>query len=97
MSDMGKILIDPVNSKATSDIDGQSDRDDVAKRVFLREIDVSACSSVENELSSAGVEFQMFRRSILCQRVCQRCPRSSTEEGNAHPQIFLVFFLVWSD
>ena len=43
MSAMGKILIDPVNGKATSDIDGQSDRDDVANRVFLREIDVSAC------------------------------------------------------
>ena len=39
---MGKILLDPVNGKAISDIDGQSDRDDVANRVFLREIDVSA-------------------------------------------------------
>ena len=42
MSAMGKILIDPVNGKAIPDIDGQSDRDDVANRVFLREIDVSA-------------------------------------------------------
>ena len=39
---MGKILLDPVNGKAISDIDGQSDRDDVANRMFLREIDVSA-------------------------------------------------------
>ena len=42
MSAMGKILIDPVNGKAISDIDGQFDRDDVANNVFLREIDVSA-------------------------------------------------------
>ena len=42
MSAMGKILLDPVNGKAISDIDDQSDRDDVANRVFLREIDVSA-------------------------------------------------------
>ena len=34
MSAMGKILLDPVNGRAISDIDGQSDRDDVASRVF---------------------------------------------------------------
>ena len=42
MPAIGKILIDPANGKAISDIDGQSDRDDVASRVFLWEIDVSA-------------------------------------------------------
>ena len=70
MSAMGKILIDPVNGKAISDIDGQSDRDDVASRVFSSRNRCVSCSSVENVLSSAGVEFQTFRRSILCQRVC---------------------------
>ena len=42
MSAVGKILLDPVNGKAISDIDGQSDRDDVANGVFLRKVDVSA-------------------------------------------------------
>ena len=45
-----------VHGEAISDIDGQSDRDDVANGVFLRKIIVS----VENELSSAGVKFQTF-------------------------------------
>ena len=52
-----------------------------------------SCSSVENELSSAGVLFQTFRHSILCQRVCQRCSRSNAE-GNGHVQIFLVSSLL---
>ena len=37
MSAMGKILLDPVNGKAISDIYGQSNRDDVAKRCFFGE------------------------------------------------------------
>ena len=87
------MLLDPVNGKAISDIDGQSDRVDVANEVSLQCV---SCSSVENELSSAGVEFPTFRRSILCQGMCQRCSRSNAE-GNAHLQIFLVFLLVGSD
>ena len=39
---MGKILLDPVNGEATSDIDGQSDRADWANGVFLRKVNVSA-------------------------------------------------------
>ena len=70
MSAMGKILLDPVNGRPISDIDGQSDRDDVANGVFSSENRCVSCSSVENELSSAGVEFQTFRRSILCHGVC---------------------------
>ena len=42
MSAMGKILLDPVNGKAISDIDGQSDRVDVASEVSLRKVNVSA-------------------------------------------------------
>ena len=32
---MGKILLDPVNGKAVSEIDGQSDRDDMANGCFF--------------------------------------------------------------
>ena len=42
MSVMGKILPEPVNGKAISDIDGQSDRVDVANEVSLRKVNVSA-------------------------------------------------------
>ena len=41
MSAMGKILFDPVNDKAISDINGQSDRVDVANEMSLRKINVS--------------------------------------------------------
>ena len=63
MSAMGKILLDPVNGKAISDIDGQLDPAKLPQREFKN---------------------------------VQRCSRSNAE-GNAHLQIFLVFFLVWSD
>ena len=46
-----------------------SNSNDVVNEVFLRRVDVSSCSSVENELSSAGILCQTFRCSILCQRV----------------------------
>ena len=42
MSAMAKILLDPVNGKPISDIDGQSNIDDVANGVFLRKVNVSA-------------------------------------------------------
>ena len=81
MSAMGKILLDPMNGKAISDIDGQSDR------VFLRRVSVPAVPLLKTS----------YPQLIPCQRVRQRCSRSSTAEGNGHLQIFLVFFPVWSD
>ena len=41
--------------------------DDVVNEVVSSESQCARCSSVENELSSAGVLFQTFRCSILCQ------------------------------
>ena len=38
-----------------------SNSNDVVNEVFLRRVDVSSCSSVENELSSSGVLCQTFR------------------------------------
>ena len=91
MSAMGKILLDPVNGKAISDIDGQSDRADGANGVFLRKVNVSVVPLL-------GTRYPQLKsnskRSILCQRLCQSCSRSSHPEGNAHVQIFLVFVLV---
>ena len=73
MSAMGKILFDPMNGKAISDIDGQSDRVDVASEVSLRKVNVSAVP-----LLKSWSRFRTFRRSILCQRVCQRCMQRAT-------------------
>ena len=72
MSATGKILIDPVNGKAISDIDGQSDRDDVANRVFLREIDVSAVPllktsypQLESNFKRSDVQFCVKESHVL--------------------------------
>ena len=62
MSAMGKILIDPVNGKAISDIDGQSDRDDVANRVFLLEKHSSDLLAV----SQRNVDLKRFFTSGDC-------------------------------
>ena len=70
LSALGKIFFDPVNGKAISDIDGQSYRDDVVNRVFLREIDVSAVPLLKTSYPQLESNFKTFRRSILCQRVC---------------------------
>ena len=71
MSAMGKILIDPVNGKAISDIDGQSDRDDVIIRVFLREIDVSAVPVLKT--SYPQLESNFKRSDVqLCVKECAR-------------------------
>ena len=83
MSSIGKILIDPVNGKGISDIDGQSDRDDVANRVFLREIDVSAVPllktsypQLESNFKRSDVQFcvQECARGVR-DRVLQRATR----------------------
>ena len=42
MPAVGKVLLDPVNGKAISDIDGQSDKDDEANGMFLRKVNMSA-------------------------------------------------------
>ena len=97
MSGMGKIFIDCVNGKAISDIDGQSDRDDVANRVFLREIDVSAVPLLKTSYPQLESNFKRSDVQFGVKECALRCSRSSTAEGNAHLQIFLVFFLVWSD
>ena len=71
MSAMGKILIDPVNGKAISDIDGQSDRDDVANRVFLREIDVPAVPLLRT--SYPQLESNFKRSDVqFCVKECAR-------------------------
>ena len=67
---MGKILIDPVNGRAISDIGGQSDRVDVANEVSLRKVNAT-CPSVEYELSSAS-DVQSFVKE------CARGVRSSS-------------------
>ena len=71
MSAMGKILIDPVNGKAIPDIDGQSDKDDVGNRVFLREIDVSAVPLLKT--SYPQLESNFKRSDVqFCVKECAR-------------------------
>ena len=85
----GKIFLDPVCRKAMQNIDGQSNRDDVANAVFPLKVGTPAVPLIENELSSAGVGYQnpdvhrrrMSRRSFLCQGMCQRCSRSCALEN----------------
>ena len=68
---MGKILLDPVNGKAISDIYGQSNRDDVANRVFLREVDVSADPLLRT--SYPQLESNFKRSDIqFCVKECAR-------------------------
>ena len=63
MSAIGKILIDPVNGKAISDIDGQSDRDDVANRMFLRRVNVPVVPLLKT--SYPQLESSHFKRSYV--------------------------------
>ena len=71
LSALGKIFFDPVNGKAISDIDGQSDRDDVANRVFLREIDVSAVPLLKT--SYPQLESNFKRSDVqFCVKECAR-------------------------
>ena len=85
---MGKILFDPVNGKAISDIDGQSDRVDVASEVPLRKVNVSAVPLLKSWSRFPNVQtFNLVSKSVP----------EVYAEGNARLQIFLVFFLVWSD
>ena len=97
MSAMGKILIDPVNGKAISDIDGQSDRDDVIIRVFLREIDVSAVPVLKT--SYPQLESNFKRSDVqLCVKECARGVRDrALQRASRICRIFLVFFLVKCD
>ena len=85
-----------VNGKGFSFIDSQSDRVDVANEVSLRKVSVSAVPLMEMSYPMLESNSKTFRRSTLCRRMCQRCSRSNAE-GNAHLQMFLVFFLVWRD
>ena len=84
-----------VNGEAVPDIDGQSDRDDVANGVcFFGKSFVSAVPLLKKSYPQLESNSKRSGRSILCQRMCQRCSRSSAAEGNAHLHIFLAFFLV---
>ena len=70
----GKILRDPVCRKAMQNIDGQSNRDDVANAVSLQRVDTPAVPLMETSCPQLGsdTKFQMFiagRRSILSKNV----------------------------
>ena len=73
-SAMGKILLDPVKGKAISDIDGQSDRDDVANGVFLRKVNVSAVPRLKT--SYPQLESDSKRSDVQsCVNECARVVR----------------------
>ena len=83
MSAISKILIDPVNGKAISDIDGQSDRDDVANRMFLRRVNVpvvpllkTSYPQLESHFKRSYVQFSVkgCARGVR-NRVLQRATR----------------------
>ena len=68
----------------------------MANRVFLREIDVPAVPLLKT--SYPQLESNFKRSDVqFCVKECARGVRDRTAEGNAHLQIFLVFFLFWSD
>ena len=81
--------------KAMQNIGGQFNSNDVVNEGVSSESQCVSCSSVENELSSAGVSVSNVSDVQFCVKECaRRCLRSSTAEGIAHLQISLVFFRV---
>ena len=94
MSAMGKILLDPVNGKSIAEIDGKSDRVDMANEVSLRKVNVSAVPL----LKTSYPQLESFSKRSDVQSCVKECARGVRDGmGNAQLQIFLVFFLVWSD
>ena len=83
MSSMGKILLDPVNGRAISDIDGQSDRDDGTNGVLLRKVNVSpvpllgtSCRQLESNSKRSDVRSCVNECArVVRDRVMQRAMR----------------------
>ena len=85
-----------VNDDAISDIEGQSDRVDVANEGSLRKVNVSAVPLLKT--SYPQLESNSKRSDVQsCVKECARGLRDRMQRENAHLQIFLEFFLVWSD
>ena len=65
MSAMGKILFG-IETEHKNNENKNSNSNNVVNEVFLRRVCVPVVPLLINELSSVGVSFQTFRRSILC-------------------------------